>query len=274
MRLSVFTTVTRPGKRGDGWLEAFRCYSELADELVFVNGDNKAWELDDTFFKKHQINPVSNIQIVSHWPKEFSWEFISQQFQTGYEACTGDWVIHMDLDFLFHEKDFEAIRKACKDNSEAPALSFYKWQFIQPDRYNLKSRLVIAVNKGKYGDRIKFNGGGDLCQPTLDGEYISPNDVPESGVEFYNYEKLCKTRKQVADDTGRMERAYKRHFGKTQYGSNGTDEDALEHWIAAQKGKYSKPQKKLALKDHPKYIQETIINLNKDQFGAGGWGLL
>lgn len=247
MKLGVFTVASRGDTAGDIYNEALASYKGLADE-VLVN--DKAW------------------------PKEFSWEHIGQTFQESYTRINSDWVIRADLDYIFHERDYRAIRMACENNPDAPALSFWKFQFVLPDRYNLKSRLVIAVNKGKFGDRIRFDSGGDLCQPSLDGEYIKPADVPEAGIPFYNYEKLCKTPAQIADDQGRMERAYFRHFGHTQMGSDGTDQDAYRVWIEAQKGKFNKPQKFIKLTDHPKVIQETIKNLTPDQFGYNGHAML
>jgi len=214
---------------------------------------------------------VSLIDGKDTWPKEFSWPVIGEHFQRGYEKCTGDWVFHLDTDFIFHEQDYTAIRQACKDNPEAPALSFWKWQFILPDRYTLKSRLVIAVNKKKYGDRIKFNSGGDLCQPSLDGEYIKPESVPEARIPFYNYEKILKTKAQIAEDCGRMERAYKRHFGSYQMGSDGTDESAYQAWLKMTVGRfYAREQKHIPLSDHPKVMQETIELLKPEQFGYNG----
>lgn len=249
MKLSIFTTITRPEVRGDNWEDAENCYDNLADELIIIDGHGT-------------------------WPMEFDWPVIGEHFQRGYEACTGDWVIHADLDFIFHEDDFQAIREVCVNNNDAPALSFWKYQFIQPDRYNLKSRLVIAVNKGKYGDRIKFDSGGDLAQPSLDGKYIKPDDVPEARIPFYNYEKMTKTKAQIMDDVGRMERAYKRHFKRTQYGSDGTDEDAYWLWLRAQIGKYNKPQERIKLEEHPKFIQETVKNLTENMWGYSGFGNL
>lgn len=273
MKLSIFTIVTKPQKRGDTYKEALECYTDLADETVIVYGNANASPLD---YRNNGGRTVHVPCVVDTWPKEFSWPLIGQQFQTGYECCTGDVVIHADLDFIFHEKDFEDIRNAAQlmlDNN-LPAMSFYKYQFIQPDRYNLKSRLVIMVNKRDYGGRIKFDSSGDLCQPSLDGRYLSPDSVPQSKIGFYNYEKLAKTKEQIVDDVGRMERAYKRHFGHTQYGSDGTDEDAYTHWLEAQKGKFNKPQEHVKLEDHPKYVQETIKNLNPEQWGYSGFGNL
>lgn len=267
MILSLFTTVTNPTLRGDNIKDALKCYDQLADEIVVIDGDNNL-QLRRKLGKQ--------VRIKNYWPKEFIWPFIGYQFTKGYQACNGDAVIHADLDFIFHEKDIEAIRQAAEimlDNN-APAMSFYKHQFILPDRYNLKSRLVIMVNKRDFGDRIKFDSGGDLAQPSLDGIYLNPDDLLEAGIAFNNYEKLLKTKEQIADDQGRMERAYKRHFGHTQMVSDGTDEDAYIKWIEAQVGKFAKPQKRIELEEHPKYVQETIRDLKPENWGYNGHGYL
>lgn len=262
MKISIFTTITDPVKRGDLFGQALACYTDLADEVVVVNGG-----------KQTVSDPTGKVKEVKHpWPKEFSWEFIGQQFQRGYEAATGDWVIHADLDFLFHERDFTTIRKAFLDNDYSPALSFWKYQFILPSSYNLKSRLVIAVNKKRYGDRIKFDSGGDLCQPSLDGVEIDPSQTVEARVPLYNYEKIIKTKEQILDDTGRMARAWHTHFGDYKLGDL-TDENAYEVWYNMEKGRYNKPQQKIPLSEHPKYMKDTILNLKPDQFGFNGFGL-
>lgn len=261
LKLSIFTTIRYPLKRGDNVDDALACYTGLADEVVIVNG-GYSYTKPDSKYRKIQYD----------WPDEFTWPFIGEQFQRGYEAATGDWVIHADIDFIFDEKDYDNIRETL-ERTDAPALSFYKYQFVLPDRYNLKSRLVIAVNKGKYGDRIRFDSGGDLAQPSLDGKYISPDDVPESKIGFWNYEKITKTKEQIMDDVGRMERAYQRHFGHTQYGSDGTNQDAFKFWIKAQYGKLQKPQEHVKLEDHPKCMQQTIKNLKPEQWGYSAFGL-
>lgn len=262
MKLSVFTTIKDPHRRGDNYTDAFHNYIDLADEFVVVDGSKSHWGL---------VTP-GDVYVHHYWPKEFKWTFIGKQFQRGYEACTGDWVIHADLDFIFHENDFEKIRQACELYNDYPALTFFKRQFIMPNKYNVKSRLVVAVNKSKYGNRIKFNSGGDLAQPSLDGVYISPNDVPEAGVALYNYEKMTKTEQQIKDDCGRMDRAYFRHFGEYQFKGDGTDETAYEGWLQMVTGRYSKPQAQIKLSDHPKYVQETIRNLKPEQWGYTGFG--
>lgn len=268
MKLSVFTTMSNPAHRGDNYIDALDCYKELADEVVIVDGSGDM--PDGTVADNNQGD-----KIVYHtWPDEFSWEFIGQQFQRGYEACTGDWVLFADLDFIYHEDTFDKIRKMCELHPDSPALSFWKYQFILPDRYNIKSRRVVLINKAVYGDRIKFNGGGDLCLPTLDGKDLTPDDVPSAKVPIYNYEKILKTKEQIAKDQGRMERAWHRHFGEYQMRSDGTDEGAYAKWIEAQRGKFKKPQQTIPLESHPKYVQETIRGLQPDQFGYNGFNMI
>lgn len=265
IKLSVFTTITNPTNRGDNWKDALTCYGDLADEVIIINGGESIGRINAYIGN-------ANVKMLDHqWEQEFDWPFIGQQFQRGYEAATGDWVIHADIDFLFHEQDFDLIRQAMEQHPDSPALSFWKYQFILPDRYNLKSRLVIAVNKKRYGDRIKFDSGGDLCQPSLDGKEIKPDYVDEARVPLYNYEKIIKTSEQVTDDCGRMARAWHRHFKDYRLGYD--DESAFDEWVKMMKGRFAKPQEHIKLSSHPKYIQETIKSLTPDQFGYNGFGL-
>jgi len=271
MKISVFWTETNPGDRGDLCGPSRDSYAGFADDLVLVDGH--ADFADQRLAVLGEYGAFIATVRSKEWPKEFSWPLIGQQFQRGYEAATGDWVIHADLDFIFHQNDYERIRQAFKEHGDAPALSFWKYQFILPDRYNLKSRLVIAVNKGKYGDRIKFGSGGDLCQPSLDGKELKPDDVPEARIPFYNYEKILKTEAQIRDDVGRMARAWQRHFGEYYLGGP-DDESAYQEWLQMTVGRFQKPQEHIPLSSHPKVMQDTIRGLRPDQWGHSGFGKL
>lgn len=264
MKLSIFSTVSDPIRRGDCWLPAVQCYAELADEVILVNGSNK-----ETYH-----NMPSNVRMVDHtWPDEFDWSFIGQQFTRGYQACTGDWVLYADIDMIFHETDFSLIRRVFEDNPNQPAMTFWKYQFILPDRYNLKSRLVLAVNKRILGDRVKFNSGGDLCRPSIDGVEINPSTAMESRIPVYNYEKILKTYSQVSNDVGRMARAWQRHFGEYKLGG-ADDESAFDEWAKMTKGRFNKPQQRIDLLKHPQFIIPAIMNLKPENFGYDGFGML
>jgi hypothetical protein len=270
LKLTVFTTLTNPTIRGDNWRDALECYKELADELIIINGGE---DIGLRWYNRPARKQLGMIN--SPWPREFNWPLIGEQFQKAYEIASGDWVIHADLDMIFHEEDFKGIRQAMEAYPNQPGLSFWKYQFILPDRYNLKSRVILAVNKKKYGNRIRFDSGGDLCQPSLDGEHIPSAAVAESRIAFYNYEKMTKTADQMMDDCGRMDRAYHRYFKDWQLSvdGSGSDESCFDGYIRMLKGRFAKEQRHIKLNEHPKFVQETILKLRKDQFGFNGFGL-
>jgi len=242
VKISAFITKTRPEERGDRFDLCYQMASELFDEVIVVDGEKT-------------------------WPKEFDWPLIGEHFQRGYEEATGDWVFHLDVDFVFHEQDYSSVRKACE--TDAAALSFLKYQFVRPDRYLIKSRLILAVNKAKYGDRIKFNSGGDLCQPSLDGEYITPDHAVDTRIPFFNYEKTWKIESQVRDDVERMARAWTRHFGDTHLG---TDETAYREWLKMVIGRGNKVSEQVSLSFHPKVVQDALLDIHPEQFGYDGFG--
>jgi len=70
--------MTNPIDRNDLWEEATNCYDDFADEVI-ISGKS--------------------------WPSEFNFDYIGKVFQDGFDQSTGDWVIHMDVDNLFHEND-------------------------------------------------------------------------------------------------------------------------------------------------------------------------
>ncbi len=259
-KISIFTTCSNPLERQDLFFQALKSYRPLADELIVVNGGGPIAKPDPHLWDKMIHHP---------WPDEFKWDFIGQQFQRGYEACTGDWVIRMDLDFILHEKDYNVIRKKLMMNPEVHAFSMTKFQFLLADRYNLKSRLDLILNKKKFGKHIQLNGGGDLCQATLHGKPLKR--VPEIGVAVWNYDFLCKTQDIVKKDIGRFARAWDQHFGDRKLGGP-DDEGAFEKFMQMQIGRFARPQQIVPLEQHPKIMQSTIKRLVPEQFGYNMWG--
>ena len=136
--------MTNPEERNDPWKEALNCYESFSDEVVIVGDD---------------------------WPKEFKFDLIGKYYQKGFDESSGDWVLRMDIDYFFHQNNLDRLRKYLIKNSDAPAIRFPQYQFFTPDRYQIKTRLCIAINKKKYPN-VKFNGGGDLCLPTIDEKVI------------------------------------------------------------------------------------------------------
>ncbi len=269
MTISAFLTITNPEKRGDLYKECITSALGFCDELVIVDGGSTDGSLE--WIANLKDNRIKIVTL--EWPQEFDWLQISRAFQTGYENSTKDFCFHLDADFIIHEKDYQDIRRVCEQNKDAVALSYWKHQYILPDRFNLKSRLVIAVNKAKYGDRIRFDSGGDACQPALDSVYIDPSSVPEARFSFGNYEKIAKTEAQIKDDVGRMARAWQSHFGEYRLGGP-DDESAYQEWLKMVVGRFKKPQERIALDRHPLVMQETIRNLKPEQWGYCGFSQL
>ena len=315
MKLSIFTTLGggnyQPTQRQDSLTEALDCYTDLADEVIVVNGSNiginDGWLSYDGLTKSDGRSETVIKEIFHVWENEFDWRFIGQQFQRGYEACTGDWAVRADLDFIWHEDDFQEIRNFLK-NCDAPVACMVKRQFLKHDSYAVKALVPIAFNKKKYGNRIKLDSGEDLCQPSLDGVEINKDEMPviarrvpviidesvtmeqrakrlpdemvENGITYaygeyipiYNYECLLRTKDVQAKEFFRFARAWGRTFGKNMFNIQ-SEEDALREFIKMQVGRYKNSnQVKLKLEDHPKFIQETIKNLKPEQFGFNMWG--
>ena len=118
--LSIFTTMTDPEKRNDPWKEALECYNFFADEVVVVGDD---------------------------WPTEFSWDHIGKTFQEGYDKCTSDWVMRMDIDYFLHEKNKNKLFNALEKYNSYPAISLPQYQIFTPDRYQIKPEYVCCLKK-------------------------------------------------------------------------------------------------------------------------------
>ena len=81
--LTIFTTMTNPDERNDPWEESINCYKEVADDVVVVGDD---------------------------WPHEFDWKVFNKIYQGGFDKCSSDWVMRMDLDYFIHENDIPKLR--------------------------------------------------------------------------------------------------------------------------------------------------------------------
>ena len=245
MKISCFTTMTNPEQRGDPWREALNCYKYFFDDIVTIGED---------------------------WPEEFKFDLIGKYFQKGYDQANSDWVFRMDIDYFFHEKDLNSLEKILYKYNEYPAIFFPQYQFFTPDRYQIKTRLAVALNKKKFSD-IKFDGGGDLCLPTLKNKILHFSDLPNASIPIYQYDSLFRTKDIIANDRARFARAWYRQFGN--YGDRGgeTPKAAYEAWIKMIEKKYKFHTNKINLSQHPTFIKKKLENLEIDQFGYDAFGL-
>ena len=82
--------------------------------------------------------------------KEFKFDLIGKFYQKGFDKSSGDWVLRMDIDYFFHEKDIPKIRRILNKYSTSPAIAFPQYQIFTPDRYQLKTKICLALNKKKF----------------------------------------------------------------------------------------------------------------------------
>ena len=54
--------------------------------------------------------------------------------------------------------------------------------------------MSFILNKKNYPN-IKLNGGGDMCDPTLNGVLLDSNNVPVVNIPFWNYDSSFKSKK-------------------------------------------------------------------------------
>ncbi len=264
MKIGGFLTIKDPKTRQDPYLECIENMVDLLDEVLIVDGGSTDGSLEE-IPKNKKIKIIQN-----EWEQEFKWDFIGKQFNLGYENCDADIVARFDCDYFIHEKDFKNIR-AQLENFVEPAAMIVKKQFLIADRYRFKSIIPIFFNKKRYGDRIKLNAGGDLCQPSLDGEEITEKHAIKIDVGFvWNYDFTFKHEETIKKDFGRFARAWYRYFKRYAMGGP-DDESAFEFFKDMMVGRYNNSGWKIA-KDHPKYIKNRIDKVSKDQFGYDMFG--
>lgn len=260
MKLSIFTTASNFIERQDPYRQALSSYVDLADEVVVMWGCKP---LDENTHNGKVVH------LHHEWPWDFNWPFIGQQFNRAWQACTGDWVIHADLDFIFHDKTMDQVRDFIKNNKNELSIEFYKLQFLLVDRYRQKSKLILAVNRAKYGKNIKFDSGADLCQPSYMGKTIEKS--LKSNLCFYNYDYCFKTKDVASKELHRMAKACNMFWPDRNWGCQ-SEEAALETFMKQQLGRLSHPHIHLAIDKHPKYMRKMIENITPEQFGYNMWG--
>ena len=84
-----------------------------------------------------------------------------------------------------------------------PTVTFPKYQIFTPDKYHIKANMCIALNKRMFPN-IKMNGGGDLCQPTLNNLLLKPSDFPLIKIPIWNYDSVFKTKNIISKDRARF----------------------------------------------------------------------
>lgn len=256
MKISIFTTITNPDYWQYAWKEALDCYGAFADEVIVVDGK------DD-------------------WPYEWHWSELPKHIQKGFEQCTGDVAIKMDIDYLLHDIDFDRLKLHLIDfwESDLKVAAGVKLTILNKNKGYQKARLPIIVNM-KYKDEIAWGIDDtrktDWCFPILKeyqdefavwhGKTINP--VYDTGINIYNYDYFFRTEEKAKEAFWRFSKAWNRATGDWSWGK--TEEEALEVFKKQLYGRL-KNQYLLDIKQHPKFISERIKNLKPEELGYKNW---
>lgn len=246
MKLSIFTHMTNPEERMDPWKEALNCYRYFADEVVIVGKE---------------------------WPYEFKWDLIGKTFQEGFDKSNGDWVINMPTDMFFHENSKDKLLSALDKFNDSPAICVPKFKFFNPYRYEFKNFEILIVNKKKFPN-LKFDGGLDLCLPTINNKLINYKSIPIVNIPIWNYDTTFRTKEIIAEDRARFARAWFKQFNDWGDRGGSSSNEAFEAWFKMVESRLSRHLGKVDLQLHPKFIIEKLERLNKNQFGYDCFGLL
>ena len=170
----------------------------------------------------------------------------------------------MDLDYFFHEKDFDYIRKFLEKNNHHPVVAFPKRQFFTPDRYQIQSRICIAVNKKNFPN-VKLNGGGDLCFPTLNGIDLNPYKLPLAKSPIWNYDMMFKSKRNYCKRTFEIWECMVFIFLVIKvfiFFNIDSEEEAFETWFKWIEEKYKKHVFRLDIDKHP-YIKDKLLRIKR-----------
>jgi len=289
MFLSIFVPITKPEQRQDPWREAIANFTEFADEVVIVCGDESDLKLD--FPNKDKIKLVYN-----KWRVD-DYLMYGEQYKLGFENTTGDFCIKADIDYFFHEDDWEDIRTSIEEYDE-DVLFIAKKQFILVDRFRVKALMPI-VFKGSLRGQVEFNLGGDYTWPQINSKIISdkskavcrkqfvmigdkvtdkmikkrlPDKIEKNDQIFtmnrripvYNYDMCFKDKETIGREFLKQSLS---KFKKTGSHWGLTKKDALDYFVKMQIGRLGQGFEKMDLEKHPKHIKDKVKNIKENQLG-------
>jgi len=293
MKISIFVALGNIGNTPDdwqyAWREAIESYLDFADEVVIVSGNNDTTNLFINNFSGECMQK-DKIKIVEMpWKYDFSWETIAQHFNKGLEACTGDWIMKMDIDYIIHERDMKTLRAKMLEGwkKNYPLMSFMKFTVLNKDKAYEKVHVPFIIRKEKR-DEIRFGiptddhksawgypilvKGFDKKRGLPTGTSIPDNYIMSTSTRIYNYDNTFRNKEKTGEHFLRFSLAGERAGFNRNWGS--TREEALNMFCSMMWSRIRKTQecyKPLTLADHPKYIRERIKELTPDLFGHSSW---
>lgn len=156
MRVSGFTLVRNGTKFDYPYLESLRSLLPLVDELI-INvgvGDDPTLEILKTFVEQEGCGKITIFE--SQWPldnpeKRRGGQILAEQTNLALERCAGDWCIYLQADEVFHEGDYDIIRKAMQANLDNTNIDGLLFKYV----HFYGSFDVIRTGRGAYRREVR-----------------------------------------------------------------------------------------------------------------------
>ena len=298
IKVGSFGIMNNPEYRQEPWQENIRSRLDFFDVVCMVCGNKGDLDLLAKNFpaewKSGKLKAV-----YKPWPfPEWSYEELPKHLNLALELVRQqgcNWGVKLDIDTVFHEKDYKKFRDIINkaQNRKKLLVSFEKLQFFKPVYCWVKSNIPVAVNLSapiSYGfDKEHYN---DLCQPILwntsskfllngkkydipSGHTVSKNKILKiRKLYLYNYDYTFRTYERSVELLYQIEMAHARFWGKGYSGltiDKINKETAINDFLQTSNERYCHMKKKMKIKNHPKYFQNSLINLIPAQWGYNLW---
>lgn len=298
IKIGTFGIMNNPEYRQEPWKESFRQRLECFDSVCVVCGHEPDIKmLKDEF--PDEWNSGKLRAVYKYWSfPEWSYEELAKHLNAALvlakeQEC--DWMVKLDIDTVFHEKDMIDVRRTIKraHQKEKWLVSFGKRQFFVPTRYWKKSIIPLAVNtRAPIAYGFDKNTYTDLCQPiewdgvstavhngkSYDiplGELVSPKKIYKvRNIELYNYDFTYRTYERSIELLYQIEMAHARFWGKGYTGlpiGKISRETSMHDFLELSKDRYKNMKKSMKIIDHPKHFKASLVALTKEQWGFSLW---
>jgi glycosyltransferase involved in cell wall biosynthesis len=195
MRISGLSFIRNGLSLGYPFIEAIRSILPLVDEMIVVVGRSE----DGTREAVEAIGDPRIRIIDSVWPERIvpKASVLAQQTNLGLMHCTGDWVVYVQGNELFHERDLPRLRSLMAENLDNPQVEgllverlvfygdyrhFVRWY---PDRHKYTVR-AFKPWIGVYSITTAMN----FAVFDKYGEHGRPLRSLDSGAELFRYGKI------------------------------------------------------------------------------------
>ncbi|QKZ13658.1 glycosyltransferase family 2 protein [Spirosoma sp. KUDC1026] len=256
MTISGFSYIRNGFKYQYPFLESIQSILPLCDEFVIAVGQSE----DGTREAIEALNSPKIRIIDTVWDEALrqGGQIFAQQANVALDACTGDWLFHIQADEIIHEKDLPAIRKAIEQVDSNPRvegllfdfLNFYgSYDYLNGTRYQHRREIRIfrrGIGAFSYRDSQGFRRYPDPAMKEQ-GHKGMKLHVKLVGVPVYHYsyvrspKAMTEKSKYFASfwfDDAQLEKAFENDSDETDYYKiervkkfTGTHPAVMAEWI-------------------------------------------